>query len=68
MRTHTTITCLTLMASALGASLPTAEMLTIHNHGSQLALQTGEHGDKAPHRGSGRRQFFQSVPSEPSFA
>jgi lipopolysaccharide export system protein LptA len=61
MRTYTSIILLALVSSSLAifsAQSPTSQTSKVS--AELVSIQTEQQGDKAPHRGSGRRQFFQS--------
>lgn len=65
MRTYTSIILLALVSSSLAifsTQSPTSQTSKVS--AKLVSIQTEQQGDKAPHRGSGRRQFFQSQTDE----
>jgi len=64
MRTYTSIILLALVSSTLALFSFQSSQSSSHqaknSSGQLVAIQTEQQGDKAPHRGSGRRQFFLS--------
>ncbi len=63
MRTYTSIILLALVSSSLAIFSAQSSQSSSQQAQNALervvAIQTEQQGDKAPHRGSGRRQFIQ---------
>ena len=72
MRTYTSIILLALVSSSLAIfsaqSAQSFSQQAKHALEQVVSIQTEQQGDKAPHRGSGRRQFIQfQMPNLSSF-
>jgi len=72
MRTYTSIILLALVSSSVAifsAQSSQSSSQQVKNALEQVvSIQTEQQGDKAPHRGSGRRQFIQfQMPNLSSF-
>ncbi len=72
MRTYTSIILLALVSSSLAIFSAHSSQSSSQQAKNALeqvvSIQTAQQGDKAPHRGSGRRQFIQfQMPNLSSF-